>query len=150
MYSALAQAVFEALGDYEVIRREYARGDENRRERKRLEDTIRYYMAGLAPRGMFVDSAFMRETAEATLVALKKDLAKIDPESTKDRWIYESTGMTYRQHWEAGGVEAMEKDLLSAGITFELGKQEDGELLGQLIIPHDVKKRLIRMGDNWS
>ncbi|MEU0437332.1 recombinase family protein [Streptomyces sp. NPDC006290] len=149
LYKALSDAVFEALGDYEVIRREYARGDENRRERKRLEDTIRYYMAGLAPGGMFIDSAFMRETAETTLAALKKDLTKIDPESTKDRWIYESTGMTYRQHWEAGGVEAMEKDLLSAGITFELGRQ-DGELLGQLVIPYDVKERLIRMDNNWS
>ncbi|EGX54983.1 integrase [Streptomyces zinciresistens K42] len=77
------------------------------------------------------------------------DLTKIDPESTKDRWIYESTGMTYKQHWEAGGVEAMERDLLSAGITFELGKQ-DGELLGRLVIPHDVKERLIRMDNNWS
>ncbi|MEU6278449.1 recombinase family protein [Streptomyces populi] len=149
-YSVLAQAVFAELGEYQVIRREYARGDENRRERKRLEDSIKYYMAGLAPKGMFADSAFMRETAEATLVALKNDLAKIDPESTQDRWIYESTGMTYRQHWEAGGVEAMEKDLLSAGITFKLWRQEDGEIAGELVIPSDVDKRLIRMDDNWS
>ncbi|WP_037648520.1 recombinase family protein [Streptomyces flavidovirens] len=150
VYSALAQAVFEALGDFEVIRREYARGDENRRERKRLEESIAYYMSGLEPGGKFDKAGFIREKAESTLDALMNNLTKIDPDSTKDRWIYESTGMTYRQHWEAGGVEAMEEDLLSAGITFELGKQDDGELLGQLIIPHDVKKRLIRMDSNWS
>ncbi|MET7482457.1 recombinase family protein [Streptomyces sp. NPDC005538] len=150
VYSALAQAVFEALGDFEVIRREYARGDENRRERKRLEDSIAYYMSGLEPGGRFDKAGFIREKAETTLDALMNDLTKIDPESTKDRWVYESTGITYTQHWKTGGVEAMEKDLLSAGITFELGKQDDGELLGRLIIPHDVEKRLIRMDNNWS
>ncbi|MFE7787653.1 recombinase family protein [Streptomyces sp. NPDC057460] len=150
VYSSLAQAVFEALGDFEVIRREYARGDENRRERKRLEESIAYYMSGLEPSGRFDKAGFIREKAEATLDALMADYAKIDPESTKDRWVYESTGMTYRQHWNAGGVEAMEKDLLSAGITFELGKQDNGELLGQLIIPHDVKERMIKMDDSWS
>ncbi|MGW0832991.1 recombinase family protein [Streptomyces prunicolor] len=150
VYSALAQAVFEALGDFEVIRREYARGDENRRERKRLEDSIAYYMSGLEPGGRFDKAGFIREKAETTLDALMNDLTKIDPESTKDRWVYESTGITYSQHWKTGGVEAMEKDLLSAGITFELGKQDDGELLGRLIIPHDVEKRLIRMDNNWS
>lgn len=150
VYSALAQAVFEALGDFEVIRREYARGDENRRERKRLEDSIAYYMSGLEPDGRFDKAGFIREKAETTLDALMNELTKIDPESTKDRWVYESTGMTYSQHWKIGGVEAMEKDLLSAGITFELGKQDDGELLGRLIIPHDVEQRLIRMDNNWS
>ncbi|MFF5726046.1 recombinase family protein [[Kitasatospora] papulosa] len=150
VYSALAQAVFEALGDFEVIRREYARGDENRRERKRLEESIAYYMSGLEPGGRFDKAGFIREKAEGMLDALMNDLMKIDPDSTKDRWVYESTGMTYSQHWKTGGVEAMEKDLLSAGITFELGKQDDGELLGKLIIPHDVKKRLIRMDNNWS
>ncbi|MFF3355721.1 recombinase family protein [Streptomyces sp. NPDC002917] len=150
VYSSLAQAVFEALGDFEVVRREYARGDENRRERKRLEESIAYYMTGLEPGGRFDKAGFIREKAEATQEALMADYAKIDPESTKDRWVYESTGMTYSQHWNAGGVEAMEKDLLSAGITFELGKQGNGELLGQLIIPHDVKKRLIKMDDSWS
>ncbi len=150
VYSALAQAVFEALGDFEVIRREYARGDENRRERKRLEDSIAYYMSGLEPGGRFDKAGFIREKAETTLDALMNELTKIDPESTKDRWIYEGTGMTYSQHWKTGGVEAMEKDLLSAGITFELGKQDDGELLGRLIIPHDFEQRLIRMDNNWS
>ncbi|MEU2728877.1 recombinase family protein [Streptomyces griseoviridis] len=150
VYSALARAVFEALGDFEVIRREYARGDENRRERKRLEESIASYMSGLEPGGKFGKVGFIREKAESTLAALMKDLTKIDPDSTKDRWIYESTGVTYRQHWETGGVEAMEKDLLSSGITFELGRQDDGELLGKLIIPHDIKKRLIRMDSTWS
>ncbi|SCF96944.1 MULTISPECIES: recombinase family protein [unclassified Streptomyces] len=150
VYSALTEAVFEALGDFEVIRREYARGDENRRERKRLEDGISYYMTGLEPGGRFDKSGFIREKAEATLDALMNDLTKIDPDSTKDRWVYESTGVTYAQHWNTGGVEAMERDLLSAGITFELGKHDNGELVGKLIIPHDVKKRLIRMDNNWS
>ncbi|MEV6514033.1 recombinase family protein [Streptomyces sp. NPDC051642] len=149
-YSALAQAVFEALGDFEVIRREYARGDENRRERTRLEESIAYYMTGLEPGGRFDKSGFIREKAETTLDALMSDLGKIDPESTKDRWIYESTGITYSQHWKSGGIEAMERDLLSAGITFELSRQDDGEILGKLVIPHDVKERLIRMDNNWG
>ncbi|MFF6984893.1 recombinase family protein [Streptomyces sp. NPDC010273] len=149
-YSALAQAVFEALGDFEVIRREYARGDENRRERTRLEESIAYYMSGLEPGGRFDKSGFIREKAETTLDALMSDLGKIDPESTKDRWIYESTGITYSQHWKSGGIEAMERDLLSAGITFELDRQDDGEILGKLVIPHDVKERLIRMDNNWG
>ncbi|MFF5433453.1 recombinase family protein [Streptomyces griseofuscus] len=149
-YSSLAQAVFSILGDYEVVRREYARGDENRRERKRLEESIAYYMTGLEPGGKFHRSSFVREKAEATLDALMADLEKIDPESTQDRWVYESTGTTYAQHWNTGGVEAMEKDLLAAGITFELGRQEDGEVVGELVIPDDVQERLIKIEDSWS
>ncbi|MGW7664470.1 recombinase family protein [Streptomyces sp. NPDC054756] len=150
VYKALWQAVFARLGGYEVLRREYARGDENRRERKRLEESIAYYMSGLEHGGRFDKAGSIREKAEATLDALMNELTKIDPDSTKDRWIYENTGMTYAQHWNTGGVEAMERDLLSAGITFRLGRQEDGELLGQLIIPYDIKERLIRMNNNWS
>ncbi|MFG2226009.1 recombinase family protein [Streptomyces sp. NPDC048644] len=149
-YRSLAQAVFGELGDYEVIRREYARGEENRRERKRLEESIAYYMTGLEPGGRFDKAGFIREKAESTLDSLMTDLAKIDPESIKDRWIYQSAGKTYRQHWEAGGIEAMEQDLLSAGITFELGRDAGGEVVGKLVIPHDVKKKLIKMGDHWS
>lgn len=95
-HRSLAQAVFDELGDYEVIRREYARGEENRRERKRLEESIAYYMTGLEPGGRFDKAGFIREKAESTPDSLMTDLAKIDPESTKDRWIYQSTGKTYR------------------------------------------------------
>ncbi|WP_037872709.1 recombinase family protein [Streptomyces sp. PsTaAH-124] len=150
LYRNLIESVISALGSYEVVQREYARGDENRRERKRLEDSISYYMTGLEPGGKFDKAGFIKDKAEETLESLMTDLAKFDPESTEDRWIYQSTGKTYAQHWNEGGIEAMEKDLLTAGITFEMEKDENGEVVGQLVIPHDVKERLVKVSNAWS
>ncbi|WP_327669404.1 MULTISPECIES: recombinase family protein [unclassified Streptomyces] len=141
VYSALKNAVIDHLGDYPVEYREYARGAEIRAEMKRLEGAIRYYMDSLEPGGRFAKAGFVRDKAEKTLDSLAKEMEKIDPESTKDRWILSRDGKTYREIWESGTPEDIAVDLRRADIKFALRKI-DGEIDSELRIPADVEERL--------
>jgi DNA-binding HxlR family transcriptional regulator len=76
--------------------------------------------------------------AVATLQSLGQQLSEIDPESTQDRWVYETQGVTYRQHWEEKGQQQMEEDLRRGDITFVLY-----EGYTDLKIPEDVRERLV-------
>lgn len=85
IYNRLVEDVLSVVGDYKVEAREYARGEEARREVKRLEESIAYYMAGLEPGGRLTKTRFTREQAEQTLDNLIAELEAIDPETTQDR-----------------------------------------------------------------
>ncbi|MFE5027339.1 recombinase family protein [Streptomyces sp. NPDC056656] len=142
LYASLAKAVLEELGDHPVEYREYARGAEKRDQLRQVEASIKYYMEGLAPGGRFDRGGFIRETAEETLQSLLDQMDEIEPESTKDRWVLTHGGRTYEQQWEDGGMESMSRDLLRAGITFEVGYDESNEVEADLLIPEDVRGRL--------
>ncbi len=150
LYSALVEAVLEELGDHPVEYREYAHGAEKREQLHQVEASIKYYMEGLAPGGRFARGGFVQETAEETLQSLLKQLDEIDPESTKDRWVLTHGGRTYRQQWETGGMEAMSRDLLRAGIKFEVGYNDPDELEADLLIPEDVRERLVIREDAFK
>ncbi|CAM5496541.1 recombinase family protein [Streptomyces hirsutus] len=142
LYAALVEAVLEELGHHPVEYREYARGAEKRDQLRQLETSIKYYMEGLAPGGRFDRGGFAKETAEETLQSLLNQMDDIDPESTKDRWVLTYGGRTYQQLWEDGGMEAMSRDLIRAGITFEVGYNDSNEVEADLLIPEDVRERL--------
>lgn len=155
VYEALVQQVLSVLGDFSVETREYARGEENRKEVKRLEEAITYYMKGLEPGGRYTKTRFTREQAESTLDQMIADLEAIDPESTKDRWVYVKGDKTFRQHWEEGGMDAMTQDLLRAGITCEVTrikvpKKRAPNVHLKLKLPKDVRKRLIVKNDDFA
>lgn len=150
LYTALVDAVLEELGDHAVEYREYARGAEMRDQLRQLEASIKYYMEGLAPGGRFHRGGFVKETAEETLQSLLKQMDDIDPESAKDRWVLVHGGRTYRQQWEAGGMEGMSHDLIRAGIKFEVGYNESNELEADLLIPEDVRERLVIREDAFK
>ncbi|MGW9170114.1 recombinase family protein [Streptomyces decoyicus] len=145
MYGALSDAVLDQLGDYEVVHREYARGAENLARVTELQASIRHYMEGLAPGGSFAVGGFIQQQAQDALQKFGAELDSIDPESTKDRWHYRSMGVTYREHWSKLGTDQMEKDLVRGGITFIVGEDHC-----QLLIPEDVRKRLVVKDDYFK
>ncbi len=158
IYGSLVETVLEELGDHPVEYREYARGEEMRKRLREVEAGIEHYMRELAPGGRFAVGGFVQETAEKTFASLMKEMAAIDPESTKDRWVLTHGGKTYREQWEAGGMEEMTKDLLRAGIKFSIRRETiagpDGrdavETVGELLIPEDVKERLAIREDQFA
>lgn len=150
VYGALVETVLEELGDHPVEYREYARGEEMRKRLREVEASIEHYMKELAPGGRFAVGGFVQETAEKTFNSLVAEMAAIDPESTKDRWVLTHGGKTYRDQWETGGVEEMTTDLLRAGIKFAIRRTEEGETVGELLIPEDVKERLAIREDQFA
>ncbi|MFG3582598.1 recombinase family protein [Streptomyces sp. NPDC047990] len=144
-YAALSATALDQLGDFEVVHREYARGAENLARVTELQASIQHYMEGLAPGGMYHQAGFLTRQATETLASLSAELEAIDPESTKDRWTYQSKGVTYREHWEALGLAQMEQDLLRAGITFVVYPDR-----AELLIPDDVKQRLAVKDDYFK
>ncbi|MFD3683409.1 hypothetical protein ACFWTE_01130 [Nocardiopsis sp. NPDC058631] len=155
VYEALVQQVLSVLGDSPVETREYARGEENRKEVKRLEEAIAYYMKGLEPGGRYTRTRFTQEQAESTLTQMIAELEAVDPESTKDRWVYVKGGGTFRQHREEGGMDAMAQDLMRAGITCEVTrikvpKKRAPKVHLKLKIPKDVRQRLIVKNDDFA
>ncbi|MGA5164995.1 MULTISPECIES: recombinase family protein [Streptomyces] len=155
VYDVLVGDVLRVLGDFPVQVREYAKGAEARAEAKRLEDAISYYMAELEPEGRFSKARFTRERAEKTLDKLTEELNAIDPETTQDRWILVHNGMTFRETWEAGGMEAMAKDLRRVGVTCEVTRTKVKGVRApsvhlRLKIPRDVRERLVIKGDDFA
>ncbi|ARX87914.1 hypothetical protein SMD44_07399 [Streptomyces alboflavus] len=145
IYGALSDTVLDQIGDYAVVHREYSRGAETLARTTELKESIKHYMSGLAPGGIYHDSGYVTKQAEETLQKLNAELGTIDPDSTVDRWTYNSKGVTYRQHWSSLGVQQMEEDLVRAGITFVL---HEGH--ADLLIPEDVKKRLVVKKDYFK
>jgi hypothetical protein len=155
VYAKLVADVLSVLGDEPVQIRSYAQGAEARKEQKRLQDSVAYYMEGLAPEGRFAKTRFTREQAQETLDKLIADLAAIDPETTQDRWVNVHNGKTFRERWEAGGVEAMAADLLRVGIKCEvtrtkIPRQRAPRVHLKLLVPKDVKERLIIKEDDFE
>lgn len=144
IYQGVTAQVMEKIGHLPVQYREYARGEENRKELKRLQEAIAYYMSGLEPGGKFDKAGFIKEKAEATLDNLMSDLQKIDPESTKDRWVYTETGETYQQHWQRGGLEAMEEDLLRTGVEILVDRGPTRNIRLQIRLPKGLEQKLVR------
>lgn len=142
LYATLRRTVLEELGDFEVVYRTYARGSENLARKVELEASIQHYMSELEPGGQFKVGGFIEKQAMETLNALGNELSKIDPETTEDRWTYESKGVTYRRHWEVEGEDQMEEDLRRTGITFVIHQDH-----ADLNIPEDVKERLVVRDD---
>ena len=138
IYSLLKNTVLEEIGDYEVIHRKYARGDDSLARKLQLEEQISHYMTALEPGGPYRDGGFIEAKAKETLASLGRELASIDPASVEDRWLYESRGVTYRQHWEINGVGQMEEDLLRSGITFVIYEDH-----ADLNVPYDIRERLV-------
>ncbi|QAY17731.1 serine integrase [Streptomyces phage Asten] len=155
VYDRLVEQVLAVLGDFPVETREYARGEEMRKELKRLEESIAYYMKELEPGGRYTKTRFTQDQAEGTLDKLIAELEAIDPESAKDRWVYVAGGKTFREHWEQGGMEAMSLDLLRAGIKVQVTrtkvpKVRAPEVHLKLMIPKDVRQRLVIRPDDFG
>lgn len=155
IYSKLVEDVLTVLGDEPVMTREYRQGAEARKEQKRLEESISYYMTGLEPEGRFTKTRFTREKAEKTLDDLIKQLEAIDPESTKDRWVAVHNGRSFRERWEEGGMEAMGADLHRVGVKCTIKRTKVKGLRAphihmKLMIPKDVRDRLILKEDDFA
>lgn len=155
IYDRLVQDVLSVLGDDPVQIREYAHGAEARKEAKRLQDSVAYYMKELEPEGRFSKTRFTREQAEETLDKLIAELEAIDPETTQDRWVNVHNGKTFRQHWQEGGMEAMGADLLRVGIKCvvtrrKIPKVRAPEVHLKLLIPKDVRERLVLKEDDFA
>ncbi|MFG2879789.1 recombinase family protein [Streptomyces sp. NPDC048337] len=72
-----------------------------------------------------------------------------------DHWVLRHTGKTFRQHWTAGGVKEMTKDLLRAGVTCKVTrtkvrKARAPQVHTQLVIPDDVRQRLVITRDEFT
>ncbi|GGV44378.1 integrase [Streptomyces spectabilis] len=155
VYGQLVEDVLKVLGNEPVMTREYRQGAEARKEQKRLEDSVSYYMSGLEPEGRFMKTRFTRERAERTLDELIGQLESIDPESTKDRWEAVHDGKTFRARWEEGGMEAMSADLLRVGVKCEIKRTKVKGVRAphvhmKLMIPKDVRDRLVIKEDDFA
>ncbi|MER5786201.1 recombinase family protein [Streptomyces mobaraensis] len=155
VYAQLVHDVLTVLGDWPVQVREYAKGAEARKEVKRLQDSISYYMKELEPGGRYTKTRFTKEQAQETLDQLIADLEAVDPETTKDRWVNVHNGKTFRQHWEEGGIEAMAADLVRVGIKCEVHRTKIPKVRApqvrlRLLIPKDVRERLIVKADDFG
>jgi hypothetical protein len=155
VYDVLVDDVLRVLGDFPVQVREYAQGAEARKEVKRLEEAIAYYMTELEPGGRYSKTRFTREQAEKTLDKLTDELSAIDPETTQDRWALVHNGKTFREVWEAGGMEAMAEDLRRVGITCEVTRTKVKGVRApsvhlRLKIPRDVRERLVIKSDDFA
>lgn len=122
---------------------------------KRLEESIAYYMKGLEPGGRYMKTRFSQEQAEKTLDRLMDELSAINPERTQDRWTLIHNGKTFRQAWEAGGMEAMAVDLRRVGITCEVTRTKVKGVRApavhlRLKIPRDVRERLVIKADDFA
>ncbi|WP_075031795.1 recombinase family protein [Streptomyces mirabilis] len=155
VYSKLVDDVLKVLGDEPVMTREYRQGAEARKEQQRLEQSISYYMTGLAPEGRFTKTRFTKEQAEKTLDDLIKQLEAVDPESTMDRWVAVHNGKTFRARWQEGGMEAMASDLLRVGVKCKIQRTKvqgvrAPHIRMKLMIPKDVRDRLILKEDDFA
>jgi DNA invertase Pin-like site-specific DNA recombinase len=155
VYSKLVDDVLRVLGDEPVMTREYRQGAEARRERKRLQEAVSYYMSGLEPGGRFTKTRFTREQAESTLDQLIQDLEGIDPEETMDRWVAVHDGKTFRKRWQEGGIEAMTADLLRVGVRCSIKRTKIKGVRAphvhmKLMIPKDVRDRLVIKTDDFA
>ncbi|MER7926986.1 recombinase family protein [Streptomyces sp. NPDC096057] len=155
IYAQLVEDVLKVLGDEPVMVREYRQGAEARREQKRLEESVSYYMTGLEPGGRFTKTRFTKEQAETTLDGLIKQLEAKDPDATVDRWVAVHNGKTFRARWEDGGIEAMSADLLRVGVKCEIKRSKVKGVRAphihmKLMIPKDVRDRLILKEDDFA
>lgn len=155
VYDKLVEDVLSVLGDEPVQTRAYAKGAEARKELKRLEESVAYYMKELEPGGRFSRTTFTREQAEATLEGLIAALEAIAPETAQDRWVYVHNGKTFRERWEDGGMEAMASDLLRVGIKCEVTRTKvprtrAPQIRMKLLIPADVRERLVIKEDHFA
>ncbi|MGW2864244.1 recombinase family protein [Streptomyces sp. NPDC001205] len=145
VYGSLVAAVLDEIGDYEVVERVYHKGEETAKRRKDLEESIRFYVAGLAPGGQFNVGGFLQKTAEDALQKINAELAGLPEEASTDHWKYKQLEGTYRQRWLMGDTEQMEEDLRRGGIQFLI--YDD---YAKLMIPEDVKKRLVLRDSYFS
>ncbi|MEU4350487.1 recombinase family protein [Streptomyces sp. NPDC023838] len=155
VYAQLVEDVLKVLGDEPVMTREYRQGAEARKEQQRLEQSISYYMTGLEPGGRFTKTRFTQEQAEEKLDDQIKQLAAIDPESTKDRWVAVHNGKSFRARWQEGGMEAMGADLLRVGVKCEITRTKVSgvrapKIRMKIMIPKDVRARLILKDDDFA
>ncbi|WP_367125455.1 recombinase family protein [Streptomyces phytohabitans] len=155
VYERLVADVLKVLGDEEVQVREYAKGAEARKEVKRLKESIAHYMKELEPGGRYAKVRFTREQAQETVDKLIAELQQIDPETTEDRWVSVRNGETFRQRWEAGGMEAMAADLVRVGVKCEVTRTKVPKVRAprvhlKLKIPRDVRQRLVVRQDDFA
>lgn len=155
VYSRLADQVISALGTEPVRVREYATGTEGRDRRRAVEDTIAHYMTELAPGGRYTRTSFTRERAEQSLERLITQLEGLDPQTAQDRWLQRTSGGTFRERWNQEDRETMAGDLRRAGITCRVSRHKVSgvrapEVGLELIIPEDVRERLILKGDAFA
>jgi hypothetical protein len=155
IYEHFVEEVLSVLGDEPVQIREYARGAEARRELKRLQEAVSYYMKELEPGGRYTRTRFTREQAQETVDKLIAELEAIDPETSQDRWVNVHNGKTFRARWEEGGMEAMAADLLRVGVRCEITRTKVKGVRAphvhmKLMIPKDVRKRLVIKQDDFA
>ncbi|MFI5804594.1 recombinase family protein [Streptomyces sp. NPDC051561] len=153
--SKLVGEVLRVLGQEPVMTREYRQGAEARRERKRLEESVSYYMKELEPGGRFVKTRFTKEQAEKTLDKLMAELEAVTPESTEDRWEAVHNGKTFRERWHEGGAEAMAADLRRVGVVARIKRTKVPKVRAPRIhmkvqIPKDVRSRLVITQDDFK
>lgn len=155
IYEAVQAKVLSVLGDMPVERRECARGEEMRKRVADLEQRIAFYMEGLEPGGRFTRTEFTRTQSESALDKLIAELESIDKSTTEDRWIKVAGGKTWREHWEAGGLDAMAADRVRVGITVEVTRtkvprQRAPKVGLRLTVPPDYAERLVLKHDAFG
>ena len=146
VYQTLTEVVLEELGGLEVEHREYVRGADTAARVENLKASLNYYINGLKPGGMYALGGYAQKQAEEALRKLNDELSAIDPEDTKDRWVYKSQGITYRQMWEKGGMTAMEEDLLRSGVKLVVRDESTCDLL----LPENIRENLIVKRDAFQ
>lgn len=153
VYASLATTVLNTLGDRQVERREYARGEA--REAETLQEQILYYMRELAPGGRYARTSFTLKQGQETYDRLVAQYEAMDPDLLEDRWVYVSTGETFRQRWDEGGIDGMADDLVRAGIDCLVTRTKvpgarAPQVSLRLRLPEDVQDRLLLREDEFA
>ncbi|WP_078518905.1 recombinase family protein [Streptomyces sp. Tu6071] len=137
VYAHITKAAFEKIGHLPVEYRTYKRGKDVKARVDNIEAALDSYLKGLEPGGVYAIGGYVQQKAEKKVAELNAELTRIDPEETKDRWVYERQGdETYASRWENGGVAKMEKDLLRSGVKFIIYDSEHMDM----ILPGNMKK----------
>lgn len=88
---------------------------------------------------------------EEVLSALGDEPVRVR-EYARGRWVLTHTGRTFRQSWAERGIKEMAKDLVRAGITYEVTRTRlrnvrAPQVRTRLVVPDDVSQRLVTTGD---
>ncbi|MEU6166612.1 recombinase family protein [Streptomyces tanashiensis] len=76
-------------------------------------------------------------------------------EATQDRWVLVHNGKTFREMWEAGGMEAMAEDLRRVGVTCDVTRTKVPGVRApsvhlRLKVPREVHDRLVVRTDTFA
>lgn len=113
MDEATVSGFLGLVGDLEIIEKVFIPGTNYDREIREAEESLTDLLERTAGKPAAVQKVYA-----AKIEALEKRLANLaESPATPDRWVEQSTGRTYRQHWESlSTVDERRQALLRAGI----------------------------------